>query len=243
MGTSWHQVWSKPTPFDSTASERLPSLQDLIVADGFNTGFGDIEAEAWVDFVDQTCRLFDIRDGDSVYDVGCGAGAFLQPAHARGIDVGGIDYSASRIELARRAMPGAEFDVGEAIELAGEPTADVVLSFGVFMYFPTLDYADEVIGRMCAKATRAVAILDVPDLDLANEALEIRRATAGGAEAYAQRYEGLDHLAYSKIWLAEAMKAHGLREVATGPQTMAGYDNARFRFNAWGWMRDAAARA
>jgi hypothetical protein len=89
---------------------------------------------------------------------------------------------------------------------------------------------------MCQKATRAVALFDLPDVRLADQALEQRRVAAGGADAYAERYEGLDHLSYSKDWITAALEEGGLLDVTVRPQTMTGYDNGRFRFNAWGWV-------
>lgn len=232
----WHDVWSQRTLNDHTDGGRAPTLEDLIVADGFNTGFGDIEVDAWSEFSSRTYDLFDLNPGDSLFDVGCGSGAFLFPASRRGIDVGGIDYSESLIGIAKLAMPEGTFEVCDANELETTPSADVVTSFGVFLYFPSLDYARQVIDRMCRKAARAVALFDLPDLELAGEALQERQASAGGAAAYAERYAGLDHLSFSREWIKAALEEQGLRDVTVGPQTMSGYDNGRFRFNAWGWV-------
>lgn len=216
MSSRWQEVWSQPTPEVSRRGEKS-SLGDLIIADGYNTGYGDLEVDAWRDFVDRTCDLFELGAGDSLFDVGCGAGAFLHPAQRHGVRVGGIDYSPSRIELARRAMPEGRFELGEAIELDVKPPAEVVLSFGVFFYFPSLDYAREVIARMCQKATCAVGVF----------------------EAYSERYAGLDHLSFSQDWMASTLADNGLRDVTVQPQDIRGYGNGRFRFNAWGWVPDA----
>lgn len=213
-----------------------PTLEHLIRADGFNTGFGDVTVDAWTDFVDQTCALLGLEAGDSLFEVGCGAGAFLYLPSQHGIEVAGIDYSPSQIEAAKRAIPGGNFEVRDAGDLHVSPSANVTIAFSVFQYFSSLDYARQVIGRMCQKATRAVALFDLPDVELADQALEERQASAGGADAYAVRYEGLDHLSYSKAWITTALEEGGLRDVTVGPQTMAGYDNSRFRFNAWGWV-------
>ena len=232
----WHDVWSRRTLNDDSDGGSAPTLEDLIVADGFNTGHGDIEVEAWSEFTSRTYELFDLSPGDSLFDVGCGSGAFLYPASRRGIDVGGIDYSTSLIDIAKRAMPDGSFDVREADELETVPSADVVMSFGVFLYFPSLDYARNVIDRMCRKAARAVAIFEIPDLALADQALAARQAVAGGAEAYAKRYEGLGHLSFSTQWVTSALEEQGLVDVTIEPQSIRGYGNGDFRFNAWGWV-------
>jgi len=232
----WHDVWSQRSLNEHADGGHGPTLEDLIVADGFNTGHGDIDVDAWREFTSRTYDLFDLKPGDTLFDVGCGAGAFLYPASRRGIDVGGIDYSKAQIDIAKLAIPEGSFEVCDADELEPSASADVVISFGVFLYFPSLDYAHGVIERMCQKATRAVAILDVPDADVAAQALKERQAVAGGAAAYAERYEGLDHLSYSTEWIKSTLEEQGLRDVTVGPQTMSGYDNGRYRFNAWGWV-------
>lgn len=241
MNSRWRDVWSRPVGLDE-ASAQEPSLAELIVADGFNTGFGDVGPIEWMGFVDRACTTFALQAEEVLFDVGCGSGAFLYPAHQRGIAVGGIDYSASRIALARRAMPAGRFEVGEAAELAPRPTADAVISFSVFQYFSSLDYARGVIERMCSKSTRAVAIYDLPDLELADRALAERHASAGGAEAYGRRYGGLDHLSYSREWVAAVMQEQGLRDVTVEAQTMPNYGIGKFRFNAWGWTSDGQRR-
>lgn len=236
MGTSWHEVWSRRTIRGRSDHGRQLSLQELIVADGFNTGFGDIPVDAWSEMVDRMCDTFGLNSGDSLFDVGCGAGAFLYPAGQRGIDVGGVDSSFSQIEVARRAIPSGSFDIVEANKMSITPSADVVLSFSVFQYFPSLDYARQVVERMCRKATRAVAILDVPNLDTAEHALEDRQAAVGGAAAYAERYEGLEHLSFSKRWIETILEEEGLVDVSIGPQEIRGYQNGKHRFNAWAWL-------
>jgi len=235
VNSRWKSVWSQ-RPRSDASHDGEATLEALIRADGFNTGFGDITVEAWSDFVDQTCALLGLEAGDSLFEVGCGAGAFLYLPSRRGITVGGIDYSPSQIDMAKRAIPDGIFDVRDANGMDISPSVDVTIAFSVFQYFSSLDYARQVIDRMCQKAGRAVAILDLPDLQLADQALRHRQTAAGGAAAYAERYEGLDHLSYSKEWIRMALEDHGLRDVTVGTQTMSGYDNGTFRFNAWGWV-------
>ena len=233
MNSRWQSVWSQRSDVSLDGDD---TLGNLIRADGFNTGFGDVTVDAWSDFVERTCAMSGLETGDSLFEVGCGAGAFLYLPSRIGIEVAGIDYSTSQIDAARRAIPGGSFEVRDADDLDVSPGADVTIAFSVFQYFSSLEYAREVIGRMCQKATRAVALFDLPDDQLADQALEARQAAAGGADAYAERYEGLPHLSYSKEWVKAALEEGGLRDVTVEPQTMTGYDNGRFRFNAWGWV-------
>ena len=53
-------------------------LSRLIKADGFDTGFGSINEHAWKKYSEYIkYKLNNIKENDSIYDVGCGAGAFL----------------------------------------------------------------------------------------------------------------------------------------------------------------------
>jgi SAM-dependent methyltransferase len=227
----WHEVWSRHGVERDVEAGSL--LAGMLAADGFDTGFGSITEDAWIDFVSRTCDRLELRPGDSLFEVGCGSGAFLYPASVAGIDVGGIDYSERLVEDARRAMPDGHFAVAEAAALDTQPAVDAVVACSVFFYFPSHEYAEIVIRRMARKAIRAVAVLDVPDLATAAEALAGRQERLGGAAAYAERYGGLDHLSFDREWMAEAMRDAGLTDIVIEDQQIADYANAKYRFNVF----------
>lgn len=237
----WYDIWNQAAPIDP-AEGSAPHLSDLLAADGYNTGHGDLEITAWTEFAHRMYDVLELHAGDTLFDVGCGAGAFLYPAFQHGVRVGGVDYSETRIDLARRAMRSGDFVVADALNLPTDPSAEVVIAVGLFMYFSSLDYAERVISRMCDKATRAVGIFDLPDVDLADDARIEREAAAGGPEAYAERYKGLEHLAYSRSWIADQLAGNGLVDVTIEPQSISGYGNGKYRFNAWGWKPGANRR-
>jgi SAM-dependent methyltransferase len=206
-----------------------------MAADGLDTGFGDVAEPSWLAGAHRWSERLGIDRGASVFEVGCGAGAFLYALRGTGCSLGGNDWSASLIAIARTALPRGRFVVADAGEIDTADQADVVVSFGVFLYFPSLEYSRAVIERMAAKARRVVAILDVPDIATRDAALSYRRASAGGDRAYAERYAGLDHLHHDRSWMAAALRACGLVDVQVADQDLAGYGNAPFRFNAWGF--------
>ena len=112
----------------------------MILADGFDTAFGGLTVEAWSDFVSSVCDSMRLVAGDSLFEVGCGSGAFSYLPYQNGITVGGIDYSESLVGIARRAMPNANFSVCEANHVDTLQSFDVVMSCFVFSYFGSLDY-------------------------------------------------------------------------------------------------------
>jgi SAM-dependent methyltransferase len=231
----WAEVWEGRRLDPAHGSV----LAQLMAADGLDTSFGSVGEESWRGFVESVRNDLGLRAGDSVFEIGCGAGGFLYELHRAGLQVGGVDRSASLVACAREVMPGGDFAVGDADTFVPAQPADAVVSCGVFMYFPSLGYAERVVARMAASARRAVAILDVPDDALREEALAERREALGGDEAYADRYAGLEHLYYDRRWLADVLGRHGLVDVRVTPQRVEGYANGRFRFNVWGAVRPA----
>ena len=128
-----------------------------MAAGGPGVAAGRVSEGAWRDFVERIVEALDVGPGTSVFDVGCGAGAFLLPLAENGYLVGGIDPSPSLIEQAKTAMPGGQWRVGSAETLdPGEPW-DVVVSVSRFAGFKDLDEARGVLARMTAKATHAIA--------------------------------------------------------------------------------------
>jgi hypothetical protein len=126
--------------------------------------------------------------------------------------------------------------VAEATELPTEPPADVVVGCEAFPYFPSLDHAERVIRRMAAKAGGAVAVIGAPDLAKKQAALALRQELAGGADAYAARYRGLEHLYYDRGWLAEQFAGCGLQDVQVEDQGIEGCGNGPYRFNCFGFV-------
>jgi SAM-dependent methyltransferase len=234
----WSEVWANRQLDPSKGSVTA----QLLAADGFDTGFGNVAEAHWTAYVDQWTAAMEITPETSVFEVGCGAGAFLYEMHRRGCHVGGIDQSSALIEIAKSVMPDGRFEVADAAELSLEPRTDIVVSSAVFLYFPSLEYASAVLRRMATRAERGVLILDLPDLARRDAAMAHRIATVGGQQAYEERYRGLDHLYFSRNWVEETLTSCGLVEVRTADQNLAGYANGEFRFNAWGFHPPAKGR-
>jgi ubiquinone/menaquinone biosynthesis C-methylase UbiE len=174
-----------------------------MAAGGRSVAAGRVHEEAWRDFVERIAETLDIGPGTSVFDVSCGAGAFLLPLAENGYLVGGIDPSPSLIAKAKAAMPSGQWGVGSAETLdPGEPW-DVVVSVSGFARFKDLDQARGVLARMTAKATHAIAVLDVPDTTL------------------------------DRGWMLHTLAEIGASAVQIEDQRLNGDDNARFAFNVF----------
>jgi 2-polyprenyl-3-methyl-5-hydroxy-6-metoxy-1,4-benzoquinol methylase len=228
MSKTWQDIW-EARKLDGARGSKLASL---MAADGLDTGYGDVTEAAWRGFVERTATRLGVEPGASVFEVGCGAGAFLHPLHERGCRVAGLDASATLIGYARDAMPEGRFTHAEALALDPAEKHDFVLSCGVFLYFPDLDYARAVVTSMVAAARRGVAILEIGDQAKEAHAAALRRGTMGEAE-YEERYRGLDHLYLDKEWLRALLAELGAKDIRIEDQDIAGYANSSYRFNAF----------
>ncbi len=126
-------------------------------------------SEGWIELAEHVAEILDVGPGTRVFEVDCGDGAFLLPLHQNGYIVGGIDGDRRAIEQAIAAMPGGTFQIGMASALDPAVPWDVVvcrLSRGESLAevgAPDLDYLRGLLARMFAKATHAIAVLDVPE--------------------------------------------------------------------------------
>lgn len=232
MTDAWKVVWEK-----RTLDPAMPSvLAGLMAADGLDTGFGSVGEAAWRAFAERVAERLGLAEGSTIFEVGCGGGAFLYPLRDRGLHVAGLDQSAALVSIARDAIPDGAFSIADASGIEPEPAFDAVAACGVFLYFPTLTYAAAVVTRMSAKARRALAILDVPDLASRQAAMAVRRGTLGAA-AYDAKYRGLDHLYFERQWFIDGLTRLGWAHVDVEDQAIDGYANSAFRFNVFATRR------
>jgi hypothetical protein len=124
---------------------------------------------------EHVAETLDIGPGTRVFEVDCGRGEFLAPFHGNGYVVGGIDTDPDKIKSAMAAMPEGLFQIGAGPALdPAVPWHVVVWRFGAHPgvsagapvkveALAEADYLRGLLARMFAKATHAIAVLDVPD--------------------------------------------------------------------------------
>ncbi len=234
MTNNWKSIWLKKGQNVLEKDDSL-TLRELLKADGFDSvGAGDLTEESWKAFVDFIIQKMEIDSSTQLLEVGCGAGAFLFPIYQKGAKVFGIDYSDTLVNIAKHAMPLGEFKVAEANLIPFDNDQfDVVLSFGVFIYFSTLEYAENVISeisRVLVKGGKA-AILEVNDAAKKKLFFDIRAADIG-EEQYWEKYNACPHLFYEKQWFLDICNKFGLKATIED-QRIENYENAKFRFNVY----------
>jgi SAM-dependent methyltransferase len=105
--------------------------------------WGYISAEDWTELCRRSADFIGLKDGDHVFEAGCGSGAFLAELLAyRKISVAGVDFAANLVAIAQRQLPG-HFEVADITDMSSVEanTYDRVLSHGVFLYLETQDAA------------------------------------------------------------------------------------------------------
>ncbi len=228
----WKEIWTrKRSTSEPDEGDEDAVLAELLTLDGYNTPTGSVAPAVWRRNVLDLAARHGLAPGDRIFEVGCGAGAFLYPLARLGLVTAGIDYSESHIAAARRYLPGSRLEVAEAIALDASERYDVVASCGVFFYFSDRDYAREVLGKMVDKSTRGVWVLDVNDADREEEALAIRRAAYPPGE-YDRAYADLPQLYLARAWFQAFADERGLA-CTFEPQTLPGYLSARYRYHAF----------
>ncbi len=222
MTQHWNEIWNR-----RTATGDL-DLESLIKLDGFDTGAGRIEVGDWRTYATFIAQKLGIQDGATVYEVGCGAGAFLYTLCEKfSLTVGGLDYARGLLGIAAHVMPYGDFKVLEARNTEITPQYDYVIANGVFHYFD-VEYAAEVLDRMIKKARIAVAVLEVPDMRTKDESEAVRRDILSPGE-YEKKYAGLQHTYYARDWFDAQAKARELEcELFDG--CVSNYAQNRFRF-------------
>ena len=77
-----------------------------------------------------------VREGDRLLDIGCGPGAALQHASARGAIVSAVDPSPSMVERAASRVPSADVKIGNAEDLPFQDARfDVVINIASFHHW------------------------------------------------------------------------------------------------------------
>jgi len=215
MNKTWKQIWNSSNDQSFDHKNIYYSLIGLNRWEGWNhinnnnINYVDHERfESVIEFLDTQCK---VNQYDSLFEVGCGCGASLFPFFSKGNKVGGIDYSEILIKYAQEILtPNYDFTVGEADSISDEKY-DIVFSNGVFLYFPNIEYSENVLTKMIKKSNKYVAILEIPDLTK-REGAEIKRKNT--IQDYEVKYKDLHHLYFDKKWFIDmGEKFHATVEI------------------------------
>ncbi len=225
---TWKDIWEKKSRVNNIV------LECLFKANGYNSLGGNLSVDDFKGYVGELFSFVGIEKKHSIFDVGCGSGAFVYEHFLCGGVVGGIDYSSQLIGIAKGFMPNADFLEGDARKINTNETYDVVTSLSVFQYFDDLKMAETVLGQMCKIAKRTVAVLDIIDdskFDIYHsERIEEFKKNGLLESDYWEKYRDLKHLFYSKDFFQDYAVKSNL-DIKVAPQTNINYENSKMRFN------------
>ncbi len=233
----WLDIWSKRDDLqnDYLNMDEYELFCELKRIDGFDDAV-DKNGEGYRGFYNsflETYRIITENVGDinSVYEVGCGSGVnlFLFSRRSDNCVLGGCDYASNMVKCARKVVDSDDMIVAEAIDIKESPQYDVVMSESVFQYFPSLEYARDVLSKMIKKARKLVYVGEVSDIEFEEEQLNARRQQIPD---YDNRYRGLGRMFYAKAWFEEIAKEHGCRVLFTGIANDK-YVNGKYQFNVY----------
>jgi trans-aconitate methyltransferase len=219
--SKWAEIWESRVH----EPQKMTHL-DLLRANGYDNARSTLYPWNLAHAQDYYWKLISLQDTESVYEVGCGSGAFLYSLYQDRHKVGGLDLSNSLIDLANLNLPGGKWEHGDALSLNVEEKWDHLVSFGLFFYFPDLDYAERVIMKMLEKANKSVCLYELPDFDRKDSCEQMRRDTTPN---YDEDYKDLQHLYYNKQWFIELALKLNLH-LTIFDQVVPDYENGKYRF-------------
>ena len=233
LKTNWTDIWNKRT-IKKESGTKL-TLTNLIEANGFDTGPYTYSEKSWQSLVADFCKRVAFEKDSNVLEIGCGCGAFIYACNEIiKANYFGLDFSRSLIEIAKTEIPNGHFVVAEANELTFlDSKFDVILSHGVFIYFPSHQYVETVLKKYTQRIVVGgkLVLMDMNDAKHQNEYLSKRKLLYKKPEEYEKDYEGLQHLFFEKKEIERCLRSLGMDKFEYFPHAVNGYGNAQFRFN------------
>lgn len=217
------------------------SLIDLIKVDGFHGACGSHTETSFREVVDQVAKKFQITDVYKVFEVGCGAGAFLRALETEYCpNVGGVDFSKELIEIAKSSIHAS---LGlyheEASYKLNVMDVDICVAHSVFHYFPDNNYASQVMRNMASYLKPeggekcGIAILDVRDMDKSKE-YEIFRS---GTDSHTTLSE-IGHTMFTKSFFRDFLRNLGFTRIEIEDGSFSEqYGNSAYSFNVYAFNR------
>lgn len=234
----WKNIWdSKTLDIIDMHQDEFEIFCKLKKADGFDVSVKDEQGYfKW--FYEDGIKIFQTAEKlindtiNSLYEVGCGSGANLYLFSNRvkkDVFCGGIDYSDSLVNIAKKVVKSNDLMCGEAIDIDETVKYDMVMSDSVFQYFVSVDYAEAVLRKMIYKANKIIYLGELHDVTMQEEWLYNRRKSM---ENYDAVYEGLSKTFYDKKWIEKIAAEFGKRVFFTKCENPE-YWNGRFIFNCF----------
>lgn len=102
-------------------------------------------------------RHIEVRDGDSILDVGCGLGVLLEAISNPTVKKTGIDIDPECVEISRKYVPEADLRVADACDLPFQDASfDIVTAMCLLEHVDNPTAMVKEMQRVCKKGGRAM---------------------------------------------------------------------------------------
>ncbi|MCI8691535.1 MAG: class I SAM-dependent methyltransferase [Lachnospiraceae bacterium] len=235
--SNWKKIWDKKqaNPDILLHGTQREIFMELKKSNGFDVIDDAVSYQAFYGQCQEILRSLS-RGGDpveSIFEVGCGSGANLYLYEQAGLKTGGIDYSSSLMECARKVLRSEELLCVEARDLPTDKKYDAVFSNSVFSYFEDEAYARQVLEKMYVKTNHSIGLIDIHDIQK-KEAFESYRRK--NVENYEERYKDLPKFFYKKEFFTTFASEHNM-DISFSESAVEGYWNNDFVFSCYLYKR------
>lgn len=234
MQNEWKTIWGK-----RTADEKILKTEDkrqIFLELKRSNGFDVVEDGLTYESLEEQKNEMENwlsgkgkKEIKSIYEVGCGSGANLFLFEQDGIACGGLDYSETLIESAKKVLQSNDLSCREAIDTPVSPQYDAVLSNSVFSYFKDEEYAYDVLEKMYQKTAYSIGLIDIHDAEKEEAFITYRKTIIPD---YEERYKNLPKFFYRKEFFEKFAKEHQM-DICFTDSHMKGYWNNEFIFNCY----------
>ena len=144
---TWKEIWEKK-------GSVVGSKKDALEMGGWNKTLTPAE-----EIVGKLVDFLDIKSSDKVLEIGCGAGGMAQYLDCEYI---GIDYSKTSVSKCMEFFQKPAL-VAEANNLPFKDNYfDKCFAYGCFMYFPSMQYVEQVVSEMRRVTRGGIFIGEMP---------------------------------------------------------------------------------
>ena len=168
-------------------------------------------AYLWAPTIQVLHDVFTTAKPGRVFDLGCGSGAFANELSGKGFWVCGVDPSPTGIEVARRAFPHLQLDVGSTED-------DLAGRFGKFQAVTSLEVIEHVYAPR-QFATRVIELLEPGGTAIISTPYNgyLKNLTIALLGKYDQHYTALWDNGHIKFWsiktLGRLLREAGFQDI------------------------------
>jgi len=228
---NWKKVWDNR---DITIDDNKSLLNQLIAANGFDTGVGDYSLKDWNNLTRYVSKRLKLDKNSNLFEIGCGSGAFLYSLNIiSGCKIYGIDYSQSLIKIANKYLKGAFKNLEASDDWALSTEMDYIVSHSVFNYFPNNAYLIKTLNNAYKnlKIGGKIIALDLNDVEKQVSYHHERKKLYVDSEQYEEKYKNHQHLFFAKDQIIVMLEKAGFSNIQFFDNPCKNYKNSQFRFN------------